>query len=68
MNIYTFELFWAKYHYVTKQYKLNKEQCFSEWQKCVIGEKKKQAIKDIKHGLKISALEYLRIKLNNYDT
>lgn len=49
MNIYTsFDYFWYTYHSIHNIRKVDKSSCENEWNKCIIPEKKKKAIIEIK--------------------
>ena len=61
-TVYTFDLFWEKYHHVNPQYKLNKNQARILWDNCNCEGKKKAIIQGIEKS-KLNALNYLKTKL-----
>lgn len=64
LNIYTFRLFWQKYHFYTHYNKVNKTRCQNLWENCNFQSKKTKAIRDLNKNTTLNCVDYLKIKLN----
>ena len=60
MNIYTFENFYTKFHYVTKQYRTRKQQARNLWDKQINLSVKIKAFDNITNDIKVNAYDYLQ--------
>ena len=63
ITIYTFETFWAKFHYINPRRKSDKARCRNLWDKCNFKALHKKAISEIIET-DITSFEYLKSKLN----
>jgi hypothetical protein len=65
MTIYTFDLFWAKFHEVNKQRKINKVLASHLYERCISLESKRKLFKSLNDGEKtnLSAYEYIKLNL-----
>jgi len=63
ITIYTFQLFWSKFHVLNTKQKLRKSDCEKIWNDCNFSSKKKSAIKALTKGLTMGAYEYIKHQL-----
>ena len=61
----TFEVFFAKYHRVTRLSPINKRICLHIWEKTISMDRKRPAYRDIKQNSG-AVYQYLKTKLCNY--
>lgn len=55
-----FDIFFDNFSYVTKQYKLRKDQARKLWDRQINMDLKKKAFKNLEYGIKLNAYDYLR--------
>jgi len=65
MKIYTFDLFWARFHYITKQNMLRKAQAKKLWKPTTPLHWKIKAFENIHKGINYDAYQYLKEQFKN---
>lgn len=66
ISVYTFEVFWQRFHYLTNYYKRRKTACRRLWDGINCLGKKKALIDSVNSGIKVNAYDYLKNNINKF--